>query len=123
MRGPAKTYRDLVVWQKARRTVSLLYRTTATFPREERYNLTSQIRRSAVSIPSNVAEGFGRRTQREFLRFLLISRGSLFEVETQLTLAMDQGFINDKDYERATASVEEVERLLESLIDKVESKV
>ena len=121
-RRPAKSYRDLVVWQKARRTVSLLYGITAKFPSEEKFNLTGQIRRSVVSIPSNVAEGFGRRTQADFLRFLFIARGSLFEVETELTLALDQGFLSEEDYQRAAASIDEVERLLEALIDKVEAR-
>ena len=106
MRAPAKTYRALVVWQKARRTVSLIYRITARFPSEEKYSLTSQIRRSAVSIPSNIAEGFERGGDVEFRRFLAIAKGSAGEVKAQLYVALDAGLIDqpafDSLYEMAT---------------------
>ena len=123
MRAPAKSFRDLIVWQKGRRAAALLYSITRLFPKEEMYGLTSQIRRGAVSIPSNIAEGFGRRGQPEFLRFLLITRGSIFELETQLQIALDVGLLGERDYERAASAVDEIERLLESLIEKVESRI
>jgi four helix bundle protein len=83
----AQSFRDLVVWQKAMELTLVVYRPTRGFPREEQYGLTSQIRRSAVSIPSNIAEGQGRLNVGEFKQFLGIARGSNFEVQTQLELA------------------------------------
>ena len=88
-----KTYRDLEVWQKAMSFVEDVYKAVRTFPREEQYGLADQIRRAAVSIPSNIAEGFGRDSNAEFLRFLSISRGSLYEVSTQLEIARRIGYL------------------------------
>ena len=82
-----QSYRELIVWQKAIDLVVAIYRITQSFPREEAFGLTSQLRRAAVSIPSNIAEGQGRRSAKEFQRFLDIARGSLQEVETQLLIA------------------------------------
>jgi four helix bundle protein len=123
MRNPARTYRDLVVWQKAMAATGAIYRVTRGFPPEERYGLSSQIRKSAVSIPSNIAEGFGRRARGEYVRFLLISRGSLFELETQLQVASEAGFITPEDYARLVDLVDEVERMLESLIRRVDAAI
>ena len=91
-----KTYRDLEVWQKAMAFVEDVYKTVRTFPREEQYGLSDHIRRAAVSIPSNIAEGFGRDSNAEFLRFLAIARGSLYEVSTQLEIAHRLGFLPSK---------------------------
>ena len=91
-----KTYRDLEVWQKAMAFVEDVYKAVKTFPREEQYGLSDQIRRAAVSIPSNIAEGFGRDSNAEFLRFLAIARGSLYEVSTQLEIAHRLGFLPSK---------------------------
>ncbi len=82
-----KSYRELVAWQKAMDLVEVVYRSTACFPKEEIYGLTSQVRRSAVSVPSNIAEGQGRTSTRDFLNFLSIAAGSLCEMETQLLIA------------------------------------
>jgi four helix bundle protein len=82
-----KDYRDLIVWQKAMDLVETIYRTTATFPREEVYGLTSQIRRAAISIPSSIAEGNGRNTTRDYVHFLGMAYGSVKEVETQVLIA------------------------------------
>ena len=91
-------YRDLVAWQKAMDLVERVYLATNTFPREERYGLTSQIRRAVVSVPSNIAEGQGRRTtDDELIRFLHISLGSLCELETQLELAVRLKFLDKQD--------------------------
>ena len=91
-----KTYRDLEVWQKSMAFVEDDYKAVKTFPREEQYGLSDQIRRAAVSIPSNIAEGFGRDSNAEFLRFLAIARGSLYEVSTQLEIAHRLGFLPSK---------------------------
>jgi len=88
-----KSYRDLVVWQKAMDLVTAIYRITAQFPREEMYGLTSQLRRAAVSIPSNIAEGQGRHGVLEFRHFLRQSCGSLMELETQTLIAERLGYI------------------------------
>ena len=89
----ARTHRDLDVWQEAMSVVREVYRLTAVFPREEVFGLASQIRRSTVSIPSNIAEGAGRGGSREFLRFLSVARGSLSELETQVLIAVDLGYV------------------------------
>ena len=86
-------YRELIVWQKAMILVEAVYRATNDFPKTEIYGLTSQIRRAAVSIPSNIAEGQGRSTTRDFLHFLSVAQGSLMEVETQITIAKRLGYI------------------------------
>ncbi|WP_411766942.1 four helix bundle protein [Winogradskyella sp. A3E31] len=79
-----KTYRDLIVWQKSLKFVALVYELTKKFPEEERFGLTSQIKRSSVSIPSNIAEGCGRNYTKDYSRFLQIARGSLYEMKTQI---------------------------------------
>ena len=89
MREPAKSFEDLLVWQKAHEYVLRIYKMTQSFPREELYGLTSQIRRSAVSVPSNIAEGFKRRSAQEKVRFMNISQGSLEESRYQLILTRD----------------------------------
>ena len=91
------SYRDLVVWQKSMEMVRLIYQLTNTFPKEELYSLTSQVRRSAVSIPSNIAEGYGRQHRLEYIRFLQIARGSLFELQTQMELAIMIGYLKREE--------------------------
>ena len=88
-----KNYKDLKVWQKSYELCLEIYRITAKFPKEERYGLTSQIRRSVVSIPSNIAEGYGRKTTLDYVRMLYISYGSVCELETQILLAGDLDLI------------------------------
>ena len=88
----AKSYRDLLVWQKGIQLSVLIYRLSKGFPREDLYGLTSQMRRSAVSIPSNIAEGAGRLNTQEYRQFLGIARGSSFELQTQLTIAKELGY-------------------------------
>lgn len=100
-----------------------LYRATRTFPNYEIYGLTSQLRRAAVSIPSNIAEGSGRRTTREYLRFLQMSLGSLFEAQTQLEIARDLSFMDTTGFEECYSATREIERMLSSMIKKLEDKV
>jgi four helix bundle protein len=88
-----RTYKELIVWQKAMDLVEEVYKATRSFPREEIYGLTSQLRRAAVSIPSNIAEGQGRSTTPDFLRDLSIPYGSLLEVETQILIAIRLGYL------------------------------
>ncbi|NOX53611.1 MAG: four helix bundle protein [Planctomycetes bacterium] len=110
-RNVARRFQDLVVWQKAHAMVLLLYRITASFPKTELYGLTSQMRRAAISIPANIAEGFKKRGRRDKLRFLNIAQGSLEEVRYYLILARDLGY---GEYEDEFAVVDEVSRLLEA---------
>jgi len=92
-----KSYKDLLIWQKGVEIVVSTYKLTKTFPQEELYALTSQIKRAAISIPSNIAEGYGRNTDKSFSHFIDISRGSLYELETQLLIAKELDFIQDTD--------------------------
>ncbi|WP_333878102.1 four helix bundle protein [Flavobacterium sp.] len=92
-----KSYKDLLIWQKGFQIVISTYKLTKDFPQEELYALTSQIKRASVSIPSNIAEGYGRNTEKSFGHFIDISRGSLYELETQLLIAKELEFIQDLD--------------------------
>ena len=111
-RGKVNSFRDLIVWQKAKRLAADVYRLCLSFPSDRHRGLTEQMLRSAVSIPSNIAEGDERGTNRDSLRFLQIARGSLAELETQLHIAKDIHLISDADSENIEAKITEVARLL-----------
>lgn len=113
--GVVKCYQDLLVWQKAYEFSLTVYRATRSFPRDETYGLRSQLRRAAVSIPSNIAEGYGRRTTAEYLRSLNISYGSKCEAETQICLAADLGYISRPVAEELRQKAAEIERMLTAL--------
>jgi four helix bundle protein len=117
-----KNYQDLKVWQKSYQLCITIYRITKHFPKDERYGLTSQIRRSAVSVPSNIAEGYGRKTTREYVKSLYIAYGSHCELETQSVLSKDLGYIKTEDFEALQKDIGEVERMLKALIKSLESK-
>ena len=117
-----KDYRELIVWQKAIDLVENVYRQTAGFPRQELYGLTTQIRRAAVSIPSNIAEGQGRHTTADFLRFLAIANGSLKEVETQFYIARRLGYLEERQLVASTDRTEEIGRLISGLRKSLKSK-
>ena len=109
-------YKDLIVWQKSIDLVEEIYALASHFPPEERFVLWSQMARAAVSVPSNIAEGSGRATQKEFLHFLSIARGSLYELSTQLTIGMRLGYIADIS---ATADrINEIARILTAMMKK-----
>jgi four helix bundle protein len=114
-----KSYRDLIVWQKSVAMVTLVYKLLAQFPNEEKYGLTSQIRRSSVSISSNIAEGYGRNYTKDYARFLQIARGSLFEMQTQLQIAVNLDFIKETDLLEIKELSIEVEKMLNVLIKKL----
>ena len=115
------SYREIKVWQKAIELVADIYSCTRSFPREELYGLAGQLRRVAVSIASNIAEGKGRRTDREFLQFLHHARGSVFEVETQLTIASRLGYMPEAEVLRLGHSASEIARMLNGLIKAITS--
>ena len=109
-------YRDLEVWEKARALASRVYRLTRDFPRYELFGLTAQMRRASVSVPCNIAEGHGRRSTSDRVHFLVIARGSLFEIETQALIAADLEFMSARAADDLVAKTTEVARLLNGLI-------
>ena len=117
-----KNYKELKVWQKSYKLCLEIYRTTAKFPKEERYGLTSQIRRSAVSIPSNIAEGYGRKTTADYIRYLYIAYGSVCELEPQILLSMDLGYVDSAVIEKIKDEIQQIERMLKGLIKSLENK-
>ena len=110
-------FKDLVVWQKAMKLVKEIYSLTKSFPADERYALTDQIRRAVVSIPSNIAEGSGRSSNADYGHFLAIARGSLYETMTQLQIAVDLGYISEVNPE-LDALINEVGRMLTSMLKR-----
>jgi four helix bundle protein len=117
-----KNYKELKAWQKAYAFCMVAYKVTSTFPVEEKYGLTSQIRRSAVSIPSNIAEGYGRKTTADYIRMLYIAYGSLCELETQLMIANDLNYLKTGEHDRMQSDLSDVERMLKALIRSLELK-
>ena len=112
--------KDLKVYQKAFRLSILIYKITKSFPKEELFGLTSQMRRCAISIPSNISEGKGRYSQKDYARFLSIARGSLFELQTQLDIATELQYITDRESLKISlALIDEIGRMLTSIIRKL----
>ncbi|GGF11970.1 four helix bundle protein [Flavobacterium limi] len=116
-------FRKILVWQKSISLVTKIYKVTRTFPKEETFGLTSQIRRSSVSIPSNIAEGSGRESTKDFLRFLYISLGSIFEMQTQLEIAKNIIYITEEEFNNLYEDSREIERMLASLIKKLKDTI
>jgi len=119
---PIESFRDLTVWQKAMDLAVAVYEHTRVFPKEEVYGLTAQLRRAAVSIPSNIAEGQGRTTTNDFLRFLGVAAGSLQELETQLILSVRLGYLSEMNETQLVDQCCEVGRLLQGLINALRRK-
>jgi four helix bundle protein len=115
-------YVDLEVWKNSRALVSSIYRITKKFPTDELYGLTTQMRRSAISIPSNIAEGCGRNHKKDTIQFLYISRGSLYELETQLYISFDLGYISQEILDTKVMEIRECRKLLSGFIRYYESK-
>jgi four helix bundle protein len=111
-----RSYKDLVAWRKAMELVGEIYRMTQGFPQKELYGLTSQLRRAAVSVPSNIAEGQGRLSKGEFHQFLGHARGSLMEVETQVLIAQDLGYLDKTSTEKLLGKAAELGRVLNGLL-------
>jgi four helix bundle protein len=120
--GKLKSYQDLLVWQKSMALVKDTYRRTRSFPQDERFGLVSQLRRAAVSVPSNIAEGQSRHTSGEFVQFLSHAEGSLAEMETQILISVDLDFCSKEEANQALAQIEELQRMLNSLRQKLATR-
>jgi four helix bundle protein len=105
-------YRNLIVWQKAHHLALSIYKITEKFPKDEKYGLTLQIRRSALSVPTNIVEGYSRKSKREFAHFIDISLGSLAEIEYLLEFSLDLGYIDEINFKELEELIEEVGKLL-----------
>ena len=117
-----QTYRDLVAWEKAMELITEIYRVSRKFPSDELYGLVSQMRRSAVSIPSNIAEGQGRLTKGEFIQFLGNARGSLLELETQILVAKNLQYLDEPELKNLFDLTAEVGRLLNGLLSAIRKR-
>lgn len=117
-----KSYRDLIAWQKSIELVKHIYELAAKWPKEELYGLASQIKRAAVSVPSNIAEGHGRRSTKDYIRHLNIAYGSLMEVETQLYISFRLGFTSETDLSKLTEQTTELGRIANGLITSLNRK-
>lgn len=115
-------FKELKVWQKAIELVTETYLKTQTFPKEEIYGLTSQIRRCAVSIPSNIAEGCGTKTDKDFSNFLSISLGSAFEFETQLIICKNLGYILETDFKTLESEIQHIQNMIIKLQNTIDKK-
>jgi len=115
------TFEDLLIWQKSMDFVTELYKITEHFPDSEKFGLVSQIRRSAVSIPSNIAEGYGRNSKGDFNRFLNISMGSLFELQTQLIIAGNLNYLEESKNNKLYEMSREIERMMSSFIRSLQT--
>jgi len=120
MTGDAGQFRNLIAWQKSYTLTLLVYRHTKEFPPDERYGLTQQLRRAAASVPSNIAEGWGRGSRNDYVRFLCIARGSLYELDTQLNLARDLHILKSAD--DLFELLNETQRVLNGLIRSLQSE-
>lgn len=118
-----KTFKDLLVWQKSVSLVEVVYNFTSSFPKEEIYGLTSQMRRASISIASNIAEGSSRKTTKEFIRFLSIANGSLMELETQLIIAEKLQMLSKNNCGLAIEKIDEISRMINSLINSLLRRV
>lgn len=119
---PIRSHKDLVVWQKGIDLVQAVYRLTAELPQEERFGLSSQLRRAAVSIPSNIAEGRSRTSRKDFIQFLHIALGSASEVETQLEIVRRLRYGRNVDYNETARLLDEVSRMLVAMIASLKAR-
>ncbi len=118
-----KSYKDLIVWQKAITLVTHIYALTKKFPADERFGVVSQLNRAAVSIPANIAEGWGRESSKNFLQFLRTARGSVMEVQTFLIISKNLTYITEHEFESHNLKIEEVGKILQGLIKSVNEKI
>ncbi|MFK7900913.1 MAG: four helix bundle protein [Cyclobacteriaceae bacterium] len=116
-----RSFKNILVWQKSKSLVAKIYILTSSFPDSERFGLTSQIRRAAISIPSNIAEGCSRSSDKDFKRFLEIAIGSSFELETQLLIATDLNYLNETYLGDILTEITEIQKMLNSFIQKLKA--
>jgi len=121
--GEIRSYRDLLIWQKGMALAKQIYAMTRTFPGDERFGLTAQMRRAVVSVPSNIAEGQARHGQREFIQFLSHAEGSLAELDTQLALAVELGYCRPSDADTSVATITELQKMMASLRGKLTARL
>ena len=117
------SFKDLRTWQKSISFISEIYSLTGGFPSKEQFGLTSQLNRAAVSIACNIAEGWGRESKKSFIQFLRISRGSLFEVDTLLIIAVGQKYLDNNKYQGFSEQIDEIGKMLNSFIISIEKKI
>jgi len=115
-------YKELKVWQKSMTLLKEIYSATKDFPKEEKFGLISQIQRAAVSIPSNIAEGCGRHSNKEFFQFLSIAQGSSYELETQLIIAKELNYMPEVSFESINSQIQEVQKMLFAFKKIIQSK-
>ena len=118
-----KSYRDLDIWKRSRTMVTTIYRATSAFPKREMFGLTSQLRRAAVSVPSNIAEGAARLYTREYIRFLSNALGSIAELETQLLVSVDLGYITEQRIQSIMQELDEIGRMTRRLVQRLEERL
>ena len=123
MEQKIKSYQDLIVWQKSVQLVTDIYSLTRNFPADERFGIISQLNRAAISIPTNIAEGWGRETSKNYLQFLRISRGSVMEVQTLLIISKNLNFISQTEFDSLSTKTEEVGKILQGLIKSIKEKI
>jgi four helix bundle protein len=120
-RKKIESYKDLVVWQKGIELVNELYSVTKGFPKEEMFGLTNQIRRATISVPSNIAEGWGRNSTKNYIQFIRISVGSLYEIETQLVIANNQNYITNQIKSALSEKIDELGKMLNTLLKRLDN--
>ncbi len=118
-----ESYKDLIVWQKGIKLVDEVYAITKSFPQNEVFGLTSQIRRAGVSIPANIAEGWGRDSTKNYIQFIRISRGSLYELETLFVIARDLNYIDETIKSSVTGKIDEIGKMFNKLLQKLDSYI
>ncbi len=118
-----ESYQKLGVWKKAIELVTDIYEITKTFPKEEIYALTNQIRRAAISIPANIAEGWGRNMTKEYIQFLRIARGSLLELETHLIISVNLQYLNSQTLGILLQKTQEINKMLNSLVNSLSKRL
>ena len=114
-----KDFKELVVWQRSMQLSAKIYELTKLLPKEETYGLISQLRRAAVSVPSNIAEGYGRETTTEYIRFLRIARGSLYEIDTQLCLCITLQYFTQEESAPCVEIIDEVGKMLNTMLRRL----
>ena len=123
MNKKVSTYKDLIAWQKSIALVTSVYSLTKNFPSDERFRIVSQLNRAVISVPANIAEGWGRESTKNYLQFLRTPRGSLMEVETLITISGNLKYVNEQEYLKANKQIDEVGKILQGLIKSVQQKI